>query len=415
MTKLFTITGKYDTLINMKKLSIVIPVYNTAQTLTRCFDSILNQSYSNFEVIAVDDGSTDNSAEIIKQYAERDKRFRYIGVEHGGVSRARNKGVELADGEYLQFIDADDDVEPSMMTKLISLMEEHNAELALCRFSHPFFVSYVEDAVYDLTDERQLLLLFQETFAMVLPWNKIWKRSCFTVPYDTEVDFSEDELGNLANLPNVRKVAACGDVLYRYFFAKKEENAEENSCVNNIINEEAFWENRTSFYWRGGKLLGKRRAIIEKAIKEGKFSVKSADDMCYLRLIDYCFWQMPAYIGMGIPEFGLVAENLNIFRHSEFIKGFEAQEKYGFRLKKLSDDELKQLTQEFTHLCYRTYAEKNGKHEFRTAYAFISVFLALFAEVTGELNEVSQNARLLKDMQTSATQEAKYVNDLLKR
>lgn len=399
----------------MKKLSIVIPVYNTAQTLKRCFDSIINQTYTNFEVLAVDDGSTDDSAEIVKAYAERDKRFRYVGIEHGGVSRARNKGLELADGEYLQFIDADDDVEPIMMTKLISLLEEHHAELAVCRFSHPFFVSYVGDAVYDLSDERQFYSLFQETFSMVMPWNKIWRRSCFTVPYDSEVDFSEDELGNLANLPNVRKVAACGDVLYRYFFAKKEENADETSCVNNIINEDAFWNNRTSFYWRGGKILGKRRAIIEKAIREGKFSIKSADDMAYLRLIDYCFWQMPAYIGMGIPEFGLCAENGNIFRHSEFLKGFAAQEKFGFRLKKLSDGELNRLTEKFTHLCYRTYAEKNGKNEFRTVFAFISIFLALFAEVTGELDEVNLYARLLKDMQSSATQEANFVNGLLKR
>ncbi len=398
----------------MKKLSIVVPVYNTENTLKRCFDSIINQTYSNFEVIAVDDGSTDGSADVIKEYAKKDERFRYISIEHGGVSKARNKGLEYADGEYLQFIDADDDVEPSMMTKLIFLMQENDADLAVCRFSHPFFKTYYEDGVYDLTDERQLLSFYQDTYGVVMPWNRIWKRKCFTVPFDTEVHFSEDELCNLANLPNVKKVVTCKETLYKYFFAKKEENTEEKSCVNNIINAVAFWDNKTSFYWKGATLLQKRRSIIEKAIAEGKFSVKTADDMAYLRLIDYCFWQMPAYIGMGIPEFGLATENLHIFEDIDFIDGFKAQEKFGFKLKELPPTERKHLTDKFTNLCYRTYAEMDGKEGFRTAYAFISIYLALFTEVTGELDCVNFNARFIKDMQTFATAEAVYVNGLLK-
>ncbi len=398
----------------MQKLSIIIPVYNTENTLRRCFDSVINQTYSNLEVLAVDDGSTDGSADVIKEYARKDERFRYIGIEHGGVSKARNKGLEYADGEYLQFIDADDDVEPSMMTKLISLMQENNADLAACRFSHPFFKTYYDDGVYDLTDERQLLSFYQDTYGVVMPWNRIWKRECFTVPFDTEVHFSEDELCNLANLPNVKKAVTCKETLYQYFFAKKEDKAEEKSCVNNIINAVAFWDNKTSFYWKGAMLLEKRRSIIEKGIGEGKLSIKNADDMAYLRLIDYCFWQMPAYIGMGIPEFGLATENLHIFEDINFIRGFQAQERFGFKLKELPPTERKDLTDKFTHLCYRTYAEMDGKEGFRTAYAFISIYLALFAEVTGELDCVNFNARFIKDMQTNATAEAVYVNKLLK-
>lgn len=398
----------------MKKLSIVIPVYNAAHTLQRCFDSIINQTYPDFEVIAVDDGSTDGSASVICGYAERDRRFRYVKAAHGGVSRARNRGLAYADGEYLQFIDADDDVAPEMMSKLIALMEENDAQLAVCRFSHPFFRTYFNDAVYDLTDERQLLSFYQDTYGVVMPWNRIWRRSCFTVPFDTEVHFSEDELCNLANLPNVKRAVTCRDVLYRYFFAKKEDNEDEKSCVNNIINAEAFWENRTSFYWQGAKLLGKRRAIIEKAMAEGRFRIASADDMAYLRLIDYCFWQMPAYIGMGIPQYGLTAENVHIFEDENFCKGFRVQEKYGYTLRALSVGAREERAAAFTRLCYRIYGEMDKKEGFRTAYAFISAFLALFAEVTGKLDTVSYNARFIRDMQRSATPEAAYVNRLLK-
>ena len=96
-------------------VSIVVPIYNTAQFLRACLDSIISQSYEDFECILVDDGSVDESLEICKEYAHRDPRFVVIHQDNLGVSSARNKGIKIARGEYLAFIDSDDWVDPDYL------------------------------------------------------------------------------------------------------------------------------------------------------------------------------------------------------------------------------------------------------------------------------------------------------------
>lgn len=396
----------------MKKISVIIPVYNAEKTLRRCFDSIIAQTYPNFEVIAVNDESADQSFAIMQEYERKDSRFHAYAIGHAGVSAARNEGLKYATGEYLQFVDADDDLDPEMHEKLIRLLEENDADLAVCRFRHPFFKTYYENRVYDLRDEREFYEFYQDTYGVVMPWNRIWRRECFTVPFDLDVHFSEDELGNLANLPAVRKAVTTDEYLYHYYFAKKEDNAEEKSCVNEIINSEAFWNNKASFYFLGGRLVPKRTAIIEKGIAEGKIPVKESGELRYLRLIDYSFWQMPAYIGMGIPEFGMAEEFYQNLIDPDFVKGMQFEERFGFRLKQMTEEEKRETVKRFVNLCYRAHRE-NPDGEFRLAYSFITLFLVLFTEVTGELDSVCMHAKFLSDFKTGATKEARYVQGVL--
>lgn len=399
----------------MKTVSIVIPAYNAETTLDRCIGSVLNQTYQDFEIILVDDGSTDGTAQKAAAFAAADGRIRTFTIPHGGVSGARNAGWRRATGEYLQFLDADDDLDPAFLEIMVGMLERENADMAICRFNHPFFKTYVTDRVFDLSKREELLEIYQDTYGVVMPWNRVWRRSCFTEEFDENVHFSEDELGNLANLPNVKKIVTTGKTLYHYFFAKKEDNQKEESCVNNIINSEAFWNNKTSFYYMGARLLPKRRAIIEKGIREGKLAARTADDMAYLRLIDYCFWQMPPFIGMGIPEEGLAIECLHIFREPDFIAGYRAQEEYGFALLPLDEEEIAARTKKFTRLCYTAFAENAADDNFKIAYAFIELFLSLFMKKTGQLNPVNYNARMLLELEQNSTPEAAYVNALLAR
>ena len=90
------------------EISIIVPVYNVEKYLKRCIDSILNQSFTDFELILVDDGSTDNSGEIIDEYAIKDERIKVIHKENGGLSSARNVGIEYSKGNYIAFVDSDD-------------------------------------------------------------------------------------------------------------------------------------------------------------------------------------------------------------------------------------------------------------------------------------------------------------------
>ena len=104
------------------EISIIVPVYNVEKYLKRCIDSILNQSFTDFELILVDDGSTDNSGEIIDEYAIKDERIKVIHKENGGLSSARNVGIEYSKGNYIAFVDSDDYINKNMYKFYIKML-----------------------------------------------------------------------------------------------------------------------------------------------------------------------------------------------------------------------------------------------------------------------------------------------------
>lgn len=115
-------------------ISIIVPVYNAALYLDKCLSSLKRQTYSDIEIIMIDDGSTDGSAGICKYYEEADARFRYIYQENAGVSAARNKGLQLAKGEYIGFCDSDDWVEDDMYETLHTILEETQSDVSIISF-----------------------------------------------------------------------------------------------------------------------------------------------------------------------------------------------------------------------------------------------------------------------------------------
>ncbi len=117
----------------MPKISIIVPVYNVEKYLRHCIDSILNQTFSDFEMIIVDDGSTDRCSEIIDEYARIDRRIIPIHKENAGLGAARNTGIRSASGEYICFIDSDDFVHPRMCELLLKEIEMENADIAICK------------------------------------------------------------------------------------------------------------------------------------------------------------------------------------------------------------------------------------------------------------------------------------------
>lgn len=121
-----------------KLVSVIIPAYNIEDYIGRCLDSIISQTYKNLEIIVVDDGSRDHTGEILDNYAKKDRRIKVIHKENGGVSSARNKGIEVAEGDYIGFIDGDDLIEPEMYKILVDLLEEENADIAHCGYQMVF-------------------------------------------------------------------------------------------------------------------------------------------------------------------------------------------------------------------------------------------------------------------------------------
>lgn len=116
----------------MPKLSIIVPIYNVADYLPRCLDSVIAQDYKDFEVILVDDGSTDSSGKIADEYACRIANFRVIHKSNGGLMDAWITGVEAAEGDYIGFVDSDDWIDPDMYSSLMTPVEQYNVEISLC-------------------------------------------------------------------------------------------------------------------------------------------------------------------------------------------------------------------------------------------------------------------------------------------
>ena len=116
----------------MSKISVVIPVYNTEKYLRQCLDSVVNQTFKDIEIICVDDGSTDNSLEILKEYQKNDSRLIILQQNHIGAGEARNKGIEVAKGKYIGFLDSDDWFEPDMLEKMHQRATKFDADMVVC-------------------------------------------------------------------------------------------------------------------------------------------------------------------------------------------------------------------------------------------------------------------------------------------
>lgn len=129
--------------LNNEIISVIVPVYNVEEYLRECIESIIIQIYSNLEIILVDDGSTDNSGIICDEYAEIDYRIRVIHKQNGGLSSARNIGIQSASGEYIGFVDSDDIIDQDMFSEMISAAKNYNADIVICG------IQYFKESVLD--------------------------------------------------------------------------------------------------------------------------------------------------------------------------------------------------------------------------------------------------------------------------
>lgn len=177
----------------MQLVSVIVPIYNVEQYLPRCIESILAQTYKNFELILVDDGSADNCPQICDDYAEKDFRIKVIHKKNGGVSSARNLGISVARGTYIWFVDSDDYIEPVSLQRLFEVQNSHNAELYV----------FNNRSVCELSTENinDFFRKYYFTYALGFePWNKLYKRDIINannLQFDTQETIGEDLLFNI--------------------------------------------------------------------------------------------------------------------------------------------------------------------------------------------------------------------------
>lgn len=187
-------------------ISVVMPVYNAGTYLERCINSVLEQTYSNIEIIAVDDGSTDASGRILDRYAQEHANIRVIHKENGGVTSARLRGVAEARGEWIGFVDSDDEIEPDMYERLLKNAWTHDAQISHCGYQMVFADGRVNFFYNTGTLEKQdRLTALRELLsgARIEPglWNKLFRKTLFAGLLNdgimpTDIRINEDLLMN---------------------------------------------------------------------------------------------------------------------------------------------------------------------------------------------------------------------------
>ena len=113
-------------------VSVIIPIYNVEKYLSECIESVINQTYSDLEIILVNDGSTDNCRDICERYKRKDSRIKLVHKNNGGLSSARNAGIDVANGDYYTFIDSDDYIMSDMIEQLVYAIQSANADVSIC-------------------------------------------------------------------------------------------------------------------------------------------------------------------------------------------------------------------------------------------------------------------------------------------
>ena len=256
----------------MSKISVIVPVFRAEKYLVRCVDSILSQSYSDLELILVDDGSPDSCPQICDNYARKDKRVRVIHQKNAGVSEARNAGLDAATGEYITFVDSDDWIDPEMYQKMMEKASEYDCDLVICDcvkefpdhseiYSHDIRAGY-----YDYTQLKReyyphlLMMENVEYPATISNWLCLFRQSQRQpIQQDGQIN-DQIRKPNKFHLRYVKGIRYSEDLLFgaqvmyqaRSFYYMKGEAYYHYDCTNTLSathnKPKNLWENHLRLY-----------------------------------------------------------------------------------------------------------------------------------------------------------------------
>ncbi len=288
------------------EISLIVPVYNVEKYLKQCIDSILVQTFSDFELICVNDGSTDNSGKILEEYKNRDIRIKIIDKKNGGLSSARNTGMKYAKGNFLCFIDSDDWIATDMLEKLHDNIMKFNSDIAMCAvnlfdeknqciqqdsyFNFSVFSKNYDNKIFSYEDTKSFIMDIP-----VMAWNKIY-RSSFLKTCDAlfpENKIFEDGAFFFSIYFKTKRVSMLRNRLYYYRINRKNSILQKNGknfldiidIVNLMFDElkqsSIFEDVKYAFYKRKADDIIYRYQMIKKSLKK-KFAQKFKKDSCLL-------------------------------------------------------------------------------------------------------------------------------------
>lgn len=236
-------------------VSIIVPVYNVEKYLENCIDSILKQTYSELEIILIDDGSIDNSGKICDKKSQEDERIIVYHKKNEGVSVARNYGIERATGKFIMFVDSDDMCDEHMVEKLLTTINHNNSDMVVCGIK---VFNESTNGNRNITYESRNIdikeyvndILLKVTIGQYCggPYNKLFKKEIidkYNIRFNTGINYAEDFCFNMAMLKFVKSISICSDELYKY-----REGTPNSLTFQNWhkISPELFWKQRLFAY-----------------------------------------------------------------------------------------------------------------------------------------------------------------------
>lgn len=207
-------------------ISVIIPIYNVATYLGRCLDSVINQTYQDLEIILVNDGSTDSSGLICDEYSKKDPRIIVIHQVNKGPSEARNKGLDIAKGEYIGFIDPDDVISIKYFEILYKTLVKSDSDMILCNFKHFSFIHEINKDTSLLNNCKQYngynfikdFTYQKDTVRYVVLWNKLYKKYLWNnLRFPVDVKICEDEYVWYKCMYRANRICEIDQILYFYF------------------------------------------------------------------------------------------------------------------------------------------------------------------------------------------------------
>lgn len=305
-----------------KKISVIVPIYNVEKYLPKCIESIINQTYTNLEIILVDDGSPDNCSNICDSYSLTDKRIKVIHKRNGGLSDARNAGLDVATGDYISFLDSDDYIHKKFYETLINLIIQYDADIAQCEFLKVYEedTSNFNDCEFESNEEVSLLNneqaldnLFNEYYVnTVVVWNKLYKRELFRNIRYPKGKIHEDEYTTYKVLFLTNRVVITSKTLYYYLqressITGKGFNIKSLDKIDSYYEQILFYDNKKLF-----ELKKEAKIRFEGLIRSSMSNVLNSN----LDNKDKVFYDLIIYYR---KKYDLFSNNLNVSTKKKII------------------------------------------------------------------------------------------------
>ena len=404
----------------LPSISIIVPVYCAQETLSRCVDSVLKQDFEDFELILVDDGSTDGSAALCDAYQAQDKRVRVFHKENTGVSDSRNLGIRMARGRYIQFLDSDDWLAPEACRLLFTAAAEHACDLVIADFYR-----VVEERIARKGAIKQEGLLSRDEFSTYLMerpsdfyygvlWNKLFRRDLieqYRIYLDEDISWCEDIIFNLEYFIHMENVYVLRVPVY--YYVKSKDSLSNHAitlsrviqtktlvseyykefCTQTVKNGKSDKTAMYRFYLSGamdGKLpvhasrLGEERVTLSADLAEssGAFSVQ----YLYGKFLEHCM-QIVAY------QTDLTTEELSVLLCIAQYPSLKSRREIR-ALTRLSKRKIKRILQKFRMMSYIDWTDAPKTEPSKDKLDFAHIFiLPEAAAVLDKLKSVEQRQR----------------------